>query len=84
MKIEIRYTDKDIAELISIISWLGTFFSVGGSYVLATGHGFAGYSLFLVGAIAWIGVSSVKRDWAQLAMQMCFLGANIIGFARNL
>ena len=64
------------------LSWIGTVSSVLGSFVIAFGFMLAGYSLFLVGAGAWLHIGFTRMDKPLITLNGFFAVANIIGLAR--
>lgn len=78
-----RETPDHSAKLWKLIGWIGTLTSVLGSFAVAFGYMLPGYSLFLVGAVSWLGVGYVTRQWSLFVLNGFFFAANIIGFFRN-
>lgn len=68
---------------MKIIPWIGTITSILGSFAVAFGFMFWGYSLFLIGSGCWLTVAIVNRDKPLFVLNATFFVANIIGFVRN-
>lgn len=64
------------------LAWLGTTFSICGSFLVATGTMDYGYICFLLGSLAWLIVAIVRKDRALLVLNGTFFLANIIGICR--
>lgn len=65
------------------IAWIGTLTSILGSFAVAFGFMFMGYTLFLVGSFCWLATGIVNRDKPLIVLNATFFVANLIGFARN-
>lgn len=64
------------------LAWLGTVFSVIGSFLVATGTMDYGYICFLLGSTAWLSVAIIAKDLALTVLNGTFFVANIIGLIR--
>lgn len=65
------------------LAWTGTVTSICGSFAIAFGLMFLGYSLFLVGSFCWLTVGFINRDKPLMVLNATFFVANVIGFIRN-
>lgn len=64
------------------LAWLGTAASILGAFVVAMGAMLPGYTLFLLGSASWLAVAARRGDRALGTLNLAFLAANILGFAR--
>ena len=65
--------------MIALISWIGTFTSILGSFAVATKMFQVGYVLFTVGSLSWLIVAWVRRDRALGVLNATFFIANLVG-----
>jgi hypothetical protein len=65
--------------MIKAASWIGTWASLLGSFIVACHWFLSGYVCFLVGCICWLFVAVKNQDNALLVLNMGFLLANVIG-----
>ena len=70
--------------MVKLISWLGTFASIFGSFIVAMQVFVLGYTLFLIGSISWLIVAITKRDFPLGILNGTFLCANILGLYKAL
>ena len=65
-----------------MLSWIGTICSIAGAFVVAFGELRGGYSLFLIGSLAWLTVAIERSDKPLGTLNLAFLTANLIGLTR--
>jgi hypothetical protein len=64
---------------VNRISWFGTVSSVIGSFTVAFGFMLAGYTAFLMGAIAWLIVGAIGKNKPLIVLNGFFFVANLVG-----
>lgn len=64
------------------LSWFGTLTSVIGSFTVALGFMLAGYSAFILGAVAWLIVGFISKNKPLIVLNGFFFAANLIGLYR--
>lgn len=64
---------------MKFIAWTGTITSVIGAFILAEGFKFFGYSLFIIGSLAWFYIGIAERKSALWTLNLIFLIADIRG-----
>jgi hypothetical protein len=65
--------------ILNKISWFGTVTSVIGSFTVALGFALAGYTAFLVGAVAWLTIGVISKNKPLIVLNGFFFAANLIG-----
>jgi hypothetical protein len=66
----------------SYVSWLGTFSSIFGAFLMAFGYVFPAYLGFTLGAAIWFGMGLLANDKPLITLNATFFVANIIGLYR--
>jgi uncharacterized membrane protein len=69
--------------MINKISWLGTFASIIGAFVVASQLFFVGYCFFIVGSVSWLIVGFARRDKSLIVLNGTFFIANLLGLANS-
>ena len=62
-----------------IVSWLGTFSSIIGAFLVASQIVFVGYVCFIIGSASWLVVGFKRRDNSLIVLNGVFFLANILG-----
>lgn len=71
--------NKPRINILKSISWLGTFFSILGAFLVANQIFLTGFSVFAIGAILWLIVAKMQHNAAMFFLELVFLTANING-----
>jgi hypothetical protein len=68
----------------TIFAWLGTGLQIAGAIALATRwlSPKAAYSIMLPGALIWLVIAVLSKDWPLAAMQGTFAVINAVGIVR--
>jgi hypothetical protein len=69
--------------MLNVLSWLGTFVSILGSFAVASAMFKIGYVLFTFGSLSWLIVAFCKRDKALGVLNGTFFCANLLGIYNN-
>jgi len=64
---------------MKLTSWVSTFCSIIGAFLVASNIILIGYCFFIIGAIGWLIVGYTKSDNALITLNSVFLIANILG-----
>jgi hypothetical protein len=65
--------------MISKISWIGTFSSIIGAFIVASQLFFLGYCFFIIGSLSWLLVGYYRKDKSLITLNGTFFLANILG-----
>lgn len=65
--------------MLNKISWLGTFSSIIGAFVVASQLFFIGYCFFIIGSLSWLIVGYYRKDKSLMVLNGTFFLANILG-----
>ena len=68
--------------MIKSLSWIGTFSSIIGSFIVAFGCYKIGYIAFMFGSASWLIVAYTNKDKPLMVLNGTFFIANIIGIIR--
>ena len=60
-------------------SWIATFSSIIGAFLVASQLMLIGYCFFIVGAIGWLYIGVIKKDNALVTLNGVFFIANLLG-----
>lgn len=71
--------NKPRINILKSISWLGTFFSILGAFLVANKVFLLGFSVFAIGAVLWLIVAKIQKNAAMFFLELVFLTANING-----
>lgn len=66
------------------LKWIGTIFSIIGSFVVAFQIFILGYLFFIIGSISWLVVAMITREKPLAILNGFFLCANVIGLYKVL
>lgn len=64
---------------MKFLSWIGTFASIVGSFVVASQIFLLGYCFFAVGSVSWLIVGWLRRDASLMVLNGTFMLANFWG-----
>lgn len=76
--------NKPRINILKCISWIGTFTSIIGAFLVANKIFLLGFSVFAVGAICWLIVARIQQNNAMFVLELVFLTANINGIINYL
>ena len=62
-----------------MVKWFGTVCSILGAFLVATKIFLLGYLFFTAGALAWLIIGIISRDYPLGTLNLVFLCANILG-----
>jgi NADH:ubiquinone oxidoreductase subunit 5 (subunit L)/multisubunit Na+/H+ antiporter MnhA subunit len=65
--------------MINKISWIGTFSSIIGAFIVASQLFFLGYCFFIIGSLSWLLVGFSRKDKSLITLNGTFFLANILG-----
>jgi hypothetical protein len=65
--------------MINKISWIGTFSSIIGAFIVASQLFFLGYCFFIIGSLSWLIVGFSRKDKSLITLNGTFFLANILG-----
>ena len=65
--------------MLNKISWIGTFSSIIGAFIVASQLFFLGYCFFIIGSLSWLLVGYYRKDKSLIVLNGTFFLANILG-----